>query len=371
VEKIKVKLWKNSYSIFIEPDALKKLPGLFERFFPGKPAAVISDINVADLYGKEVLELLSQPGRHVKLFSFPAGESSKNINIAYRLYTDLIENRMGRDTVIAALGGGVTGDLAGFVAATYLRGVKFVQIPTTLLAQVDSSVGGKTGINHELGKNLIGSFYQPAFVLTDPDVLKTLPKREIISGAGEVIKYGLIGSKNLFNLTEDKMEMLLISGSSAEMPRIIKDCCRIKAKIVSRDEKESGLRKILNFGHTFGHALEQATGYSVFTHGEAVILGMRWASWFSMYTGLLSGKTFMRIENLLTRIEIPDIPDSVNPEMITGTMYRDKKYSSKNLTLILLQDIGKTVFVKRELSDIIKPIDRWLNNVYKKQSIDN
>ena len=167
------------------------------------------------------------------------------------------------------------------------------------------------------------------------------------------------------------MEMLLISGSSAEMPRIIKDCCRIKAKIVSRDEKESGLRKILNFGHTFGHALEQATGYSVFTHGEAVILGMRWASWFSMYTGLLSGKTFMRIENLLTRIEIPDIPDSVNPEMITGTMYRDKKYSSKNLTLILLQDIGKTVFVKRELSDIIKPIDRWLNNVYKKQSIDN
>jgi len=366
VEEIKVKLGKNSYPIFIEPGALKNLPRLFERFFPGRPAAIISDKNVADLYGKEVLKLLSQSGRHVSLFTFPEGESSKNIDRAYKLYSGLIENRMGRDTVIAALGGGVTGDLAGFVAATYVRGVQFVQIPTTLLAQVDSSVGGKVGINHELGKNLIGSFYQPAFVLTDPDVLKTLPKREMISGAGEVIKYSLISSKNLLNFVEERIEILLTSSNSGEISHIIKECCRIKAKVVSRDEKESNLRKILNFGHTLGHALEQATGYSVFTHGEAVILGMRWSAWFSVLRGLLSEKDFFRIENILTQIRIPDIPDTLDPEMITDAISKDKKSSAKNLTLVLLQSIGKPVFEKVEkISDLIKPIDSWLSNVYK------
>ncbi len=319
---------------------------------------MISDETVSKLYSDRVIKSLEKAGINSFLHIVPNGENSKSLNILSEIYTDIIKRGLKRDDMIIALGGGVVGDIAGFAAATYLRGVNFVQIPTTLLAQVDSSVGGKVGINHPLGKNLVGSFYQPRFVLIDPEVLYTLPRREILAGMGEVIKYALILEKKFFKFLENNLKTILQLANNKVICKTIKTCCKIKAHVVEKDEKESGLRRILNFGHTLGHALEAATNFNTFKHGEAVIHGMKWASWVSWEKGYLSEEKFNAINALLNRLDIPPIPKGLNSVDLITKIKVDKKQSRKGLNLVLLNDIGK--FRIETAGDLSPIIEKWL-----------
>jgi 3-dehydroquinate synthase len=262
---------------------------------------------------------------------------------------------------VVALGGGVIGDLAGFVAATVLRGVPLLQIPTTLLAQVDSSVGGKVGINHPLGKNLIGSFHQPRLVLIDPLVLDTLPMSERWSGASEVVKYALIRDPFFYNLLEKGLEQLIALENMEAVAGMIATCCQIKAEIVERDEKEGGLRRILNFGHTLAHALEAAAGYETFRHGEAVCYGMAWAIQVSKERGLLREEKFRRMDALLKRFPLPPIPETTTAEDLFIRIGLDKKQTAEGLYLVLLEDIGKAKIIPTPGVDLRQSIESILN----------
>jgi len=369
VKKIVVRLGKKSYSILIKPGILNNVSEIIDKLHPSVPVAIISDSIVSGLYGKKLKADLQKTRKDVHLIKFPSGESSKNHEQLKLLYTELIKKKMTRNSVIIALGGGVTGDLAGFAAATYLRGINFIQIPTTLLAQVDSSVGGKVGINHELGKNLIGSFYQPKIVIIDPHVLSTLPAREVVTGMGEVVKYGLIADKNLFLLIDKNLDSLLEINNQKLISDIIYRCCRIKAQIVEKDEKENNIRKILNFGHTFGHALEQVTDYKVYTHGEAVIAGMRWAVFYSYEKGLLNSQHYAEIDKVLGRFGIK--VGNINTDSILSAMSVDKKISDNQLFLILLKNAGKTLFYKVKDNKELKFVtERWINSAAQKNHIN-
>jgi 3-dehydroquinate synthase len=272
----------------------------------------------------------------------------------------MIRSGITRDSCVAALGGGVVGDLAGFAAAAYLRGLPWIQIPTTLLAQVDSSVGGKTGINHELGKNLIGAFHQPRLVLLDPSVLRTLDIREYWAGMSEVVKYGLIRSEPFFSWLESKWDRLGDQSNHEPIEHMVSVCCRIKADVVRRDEKESGLRRILNFGHTLGHALESATGYGLFRHGEAVLHGMRFAAWLSMKRGHLKFTSFSRIDSLLGRFPVPALPAELDAAALSEHMRTDKKRGAQGLRFVLLKGIGRTVMEIPDNPE--KCLEEWLKN---------
>ncbi len=358
MQNISVKFGKRSYPIFIGTSSLSDIGKLISERKLGKQAAVISDETVSKLYGDCVLKSLGESRIRPFLHVVPDGEESKSLNVLSEIYTHLIKTGLRRDDMIIALGGGVVGDLAGFAATTYLRGVNFIQVPTTLLAQVDSSVGGKVGINHPLGKNLVGSFYQPKFVLIDPEVLYTLPKREIVAGMGEVIKYALIRDRKFFKLLEENLDTILQLANDKIVSKTINTCCKIKAHVVEKDEKESGLRRILNFGHTLGHALEAATNFNTFKHGEAVIHGMQWASWVSWKKGCLSGEKFKVINTLLNRVHIPPLPAGLNPAGLISKIKMDKKQSGRGLNLVLLKDIGKT---RIETTNDLSPlIEKWL-----------
>ena len=281
---VHVELGKDSYKILIGRNLGAELQNFIRETGFSEKALLISDTNVGKLYGENVLRSIREAGLSAELIMVPAGESSKSLQQAEQLYTAAIEHCLDRKSPIFALGGGVVGDLAGFIAATYMRGVPFVQIPTSLLAQVDSGVGGKVAVNHRLGKNLIGAFYQPKRVFMDMGTLDTLPVREIHTGLGEIVKYGVIYDADFFDFLEKNADKAL-SLEEMAVQHMVARSCEIKADVVSKDEKEGGLRRILNFGHTVAHAIEKETGYVRYNHGEAVAIGMICAAYISREMG--------------------------------------------------------------------------------------
>jgi 3-dehydroquinate synthase len=354
---VSVQLGSRSYAIKIAPGLLDQLGRECACLKLGRRCAVITDDNVGKHYAKAALKSLSASGFESMLFTIPAGEKSKHIAVVEKCYDQLAARRLERRSFIVALGGGVVGDLAGFVAATYLRGIPFVQVPTTLLAQVDSSVGGKTGVNLKAGKNLVGSFYQPQLVLCDLDALKTLPKREYLSGLAEVIKYGVIYDAILFAQLERNLPKLLRRDVKS-LRDVIARCCEIKADVVGQDETESGLRAILNFGHTIGHAIENSSGYGKYLHGEAIAIGQVAAARLShKILGLPSGD-MMRIEKLFVQAGLPvKIKlNSAQRKKLFAAMKFDKKVSGGEIKFVLAEKIGKVVWGQKVLPSMIEEI---------------
>jgi 3-dehydroquinate synthase len=303
---------------------------------PGR-VLVVSDETVANLYGRTVDAVLRKDGWEPRLLALPAGESTKSPDHLQAIYDAALNWGVDRRTPLIALGGGVIGDLAGFAASTLLRGIPLVHVPTTLLSQVDSSLGGKTGINHPAGKNLVGTFYQPALVLSDLNTLATLSERDWQSGLAEVVKHALVGDNRLFDQLEGDWPRFV--GREASVVRdIIIRAAQVKIDIVSRDEREQGPRALLNFGHTFGHALELATGYGVLTHGEAVAIGMRAALYLSRrFNPKLD---YMRSDMLVRRIPVPPIPTDIALGQLMESMRTDKKADSGRLRVVLIKRIG-------------------------------
>ncbi len=286
---------------------------------------MISNPTVYDLYGKTVSESLRASGYDLIEVLLPDGEEYKSLASTEKIYESLLKAKLDRKSALIALGGGVIGDITGFAASTYMRGIDFIQIPTTLLAQVDSSVGGKTGVNHPLGKNMIGAFWQPRLVWIDTATLETLPRREFLSGLGEVIKYGVIWDEDFFAYLESNRDKILRLDKEA-LTHIIRRSCEIKAEVVSKDERESGLRAILNYGHTIGHAIETITGYKKYLHGEAVAIGMYMEARLSHQLGLIEKKAVERIKALIDSYELPsEMPDEIQINDLMEKMQIDKK----------------------------------------------
>ena len=337
---IKMKLGKDSYPIFVGKDFLKSLV----NYLPKKTSKIIiiSDERLTNKR-KELLKALKSSSLPVTEIAVTAGEGLKSIKSIYPIYGKMLEAKADRNSVIIALGGGTIGDAAGFIAATYLRGIKWIGIPSTLLAQVDSSVGGKTGINHEAGKNLIGAFYQPVLVACDISCLKTLGPRERVSGIGEIIKYSLTFDKNFFKWLQKNINNL-VKGQPEIMTDAIRKSLEWKCFSVAQDvEDRLGKREILNFGHTFGHALESSTGYKKFQHGEAVIWGMRFALNLSEIRGHLSSSKKQKMDELLSSLSVPAIPKALKKTEIFKHMKHDKKSQGNAIRFVLLDDIGHSV----------------------------
>ena len=342
---VQVPLGNRTYVIKVGGGLLSRLGSECAQLKLGQRCAVITDSNVGKKFAKVALKSLSASGFQPVLITVPAGEKSKRLAVVEKCYDQLAAHRLERKSFIVALGGGVVGDLAGFVAATYLRGIPFVQVPTTLLAQVDSSVGGKTGVNLKAGKNLAGSFYQPQIGLCDLDTLKTLPKREYISGLAEVIKYGIIYDAILFAQIERNLPKLL-QRDAATLRTVVARCCEIKADVVGQDETESGLRAILNFGHTIGHAIENSSGYGKFLHGEAIAIGQVAAAKLShQILGLPSGDV-ERIKKLFVRAGLPVKVNlnSARRKKLFAAMRLDKKVSRGEIKFVLAEKIGRVKF---------------------------
>jgi len=344
MQKITVNFGERSYDIVIESGSLPRL-GSFVRECAGEVSrkiCVVTSETVAGLYLDTAMDSLAGEGFEVTKIVLPDGEEYKTLDTYEAIITKLIEELFERKSVLIPFGGGVIGDVAGFAAATFLRGIPFIQVPTTIVAQVDSSIGGKVAVNHPLGKNLIGAFYQPHGVWIDTRVLTTLERCEVVSGMGEVVKHAVIRDREFFSFLEDNLESIMeFSASDDIMERFIAWNCRIKADVVSADERESGLRAILNYGHTTGHALETVTGYSLFKHGEAVILGMIAAGRIAVRKGLMSESEFNRQNNLLERVGISSEGHSITPDKILEAMTRDKKVSGGRIRFVLPSEIGK------------------------------
>jgi 3-dehydroquinate synthase len=342
---VQVPLGHRSYAIKVGGGLLSRLGAECAQLKLGQRCAVITDSNVGKHFAKAALKSLSASGFETVLVTVPAGEKSKRLAVVEKCCDQLAAHRLERKSFIVALGGGVVGDLAGFVAATYLRGIPFVQVPTTLLAQVDSSVGGKTGVNLKAGKNLAGAFYQPRLVLCDLDTLQTLPKREYVSGLAEIIKYGVIYDAILFAQLERNLPKLL-QRDVPTLRAIVARCCEIKAEVVGEDETESGRRAILNFGHTIGHAIENSSGYGKFLHGEAIAIGQVAAARLShKIFGLPSGDAG-RIEKLFVQAGLPvKIKlNSVRRQKLLAAMKLDKKVSGGEVKFVLAKKIGRVEF---------------------------
>lgn len=335
MQTLTVNLGERSYPILIGAGLLQS--ATVARHIPAGELLLVSNTVVAPLYAERFKGAL--PGRRVIELILPDGEQHKSLNCASRMFDVMIANRLGRDAVVVALGGGVIGDLAGFVAACYQRGVNFVQVPSTLLADVDSSVGGKTAVNHPGGKNMIGAFHQPRAVIIDTDLLASLPERELRAGLAEVIKYGLIWDRAFFDWIEAQLDALLARDPAA-LEYAIHRSCQIKAEIVSHDEREQGERALLNFGHTFGHAIEAATGYVQWLHGEAVGLGMVVAADLSQRLGQLEAGDLRRLVALLERAGLPVEAPRMGADTAFDYMRIDKKVKSGRVRLVLLHGIG-------------------------------
>lgn len=336
METLRVELGSRGYPILIGEGLLGQR-ALFEQYVAARDILVVSNTVVAPLY-LEALQTSLQPRRVVTTI-LPDGESHKTLANVARLLDVLVANRFGRDCAVVALGGGVVGDMAGFAAATYQRGVDFVQVPTTLLAQVDSSVGGKTGVNHPGGKNLIGAFHQPVAVVADTHTLATLSARELRAGLAEVIKYGLICDAEFFSWLEAHIEELL-AGDAVALARVVRRSCEIKAEIVGRDEREHADRALLNLGHTFGHAVESATGYRQWLHGEAIGAGLVMAAGMSCESGYLGAEDLERVTHLVARAGLPTHISNVKPDTALEHMRIDKKVQAGRIRLVLLRRIG-------------------------------
>jgi 3-dehydroquinate synthase len=336
MQTLTVALDDRSYPIHIGPGVLRQ-QALVQAAIPARSVLLVSNVTVAPLHAAPLRAALAD--RQVVEVILPDGEQHKSLATAGRVFDVLVANRMGRDAVVVALGGGVVGDLAGFVAACYQRGIDYVQVPTTLLAQVDSSVGGKTAVNHPGGKNMIGAFHQPRAVLADTDVLATLPDRELRAGLAEIIKYGLICDAAFFGWIEDNIGKLLARDPAA-LTHAIHRSCQVKAQIVGRDEREQGERALLNLGHTFGHAIEAATGYVEWLHGEAVGAGLLIAADLSERTGALTRADVQRIEQLLLRAGLRTKAPRIGAEKAAGYMSIDKKVQGGRVRLVLMQGFG-------------------------------
>jgi len=357
---VHVALGERSYDILIREGLLGQLPELLQPLKLGRRCAILTDTNVSPRYAATVRDALTAAGWSVSVHAVPAGESSKSLHVAGKLYEELVEARLNRRSFVLALGGGVVGDLAGFIAATFLRGVDFVQVPTTLLAMVDSSVGGKVAINLPQGKNLVGAFYQPRAVFIDTSFLAKLSRRDYTSGLAEVVKYAIIGDSRMFaELEKDRAKV--IARDPAMLAYIVKRCASIKAGIVSRDEKEKkSLRTVLNYGHTIGHAIEAAWDYSgAYTHGEAVSLGMIAAARIANRLGILRAGEVGKIESLISILGLPVKLRKTKVSRIMGALAHDKKFIHGVNRFVLPVRIGKvTVKEKVPVSIIRREIER-------------
>ena len=338
MESLRVALGPRAYPIHIGVDILDD-SALYAPYLAGSAAIVSNDV-VAPLYLQRVRAAVELAGARVTEIVLPDGEQSKRWEILERVFDALLDARCGRDAVLIALGGGVVGDVAGFAAAVYQRGIDFLQIPTTLLAQVDSSVGGKTAINHRLGKNMIGAFHQPRAVISDVATLDTLSNRELRAGLAEVIKHGLALDPALVEWLERNVEKLLARDREL-LVQAVRRCCELKAAVVAADEREAGPRALLNLGHTFGHAIEAASGYGAWLHGEAVAAGMVMAAELSARRGLLSEKDVARVRTLLARAGLPVCGPRLPPERLLELMALDKKASRGRVRFVLMTAIGR------------------------------
>ena len=317
-------------------------------------ALVISNTTVAPIWAARLVDALKPHYREISVVELPDGEAHKDWPALNSIFNHLLEHTADRKTVLFALGGGVVGDITGFAAGCYMRGVPFVQVPTTLLAQVDSSVGGKTAINHPLGKNMIGLFYQPQRVVCDLDTLQTLPQREFIAGLAEVIKYGPIADETFLTWIEEHLDELLIRDTDA-LAHAIRRSCEIKAEVVGQDEKEGGLRAILNFGHTFGHAIESGLGYGQWLHGEAVGCGMRMATDLSVRLGLVPLSALERIHTLLVRAGLPVCAPDLGADVYLDWMGRDKKAEAGDIRFVVLESMGRAA-VHKAPEDVVRAV---------------
>lgn len=350
--KISVDLGKKSYDITIAKGLWQKIGAQIRALSSAAKAAVITDSNVEKLYGQHLLQQLASEGFQTTCIAIAPGEASKNLEVLGQVYAALADFGMTRSDIVITLGGGVPGDLGGFAAATFLRGIDFVQIPTTLLAQVDSSVGGKVAVDLPAGKNLVGSFYQPKAVFIDPILLKTLPPRYLHDGMAEVIKYGAFDDEKLFATLEgmhNDMELL------ANITNIIAACCQIKTRIVQKDEHDLGERMLLNFGHTIGHAVEKCYDYEKYTHGEGVGIGMVRLTEQTEKLGLTVKGTSQRLRRILAQYKLPTAVE-LSSQQITDVIALDKKKKGNEITIIILDKIGSGRLVKIAFADLSKYI---------------
>jgi 3-dehydroquinate synthase len=352
MQTVNVNLGDRSYPIFIGKNLFDDSELLRPYLGNGKVIIISNDI-VAPLYLGRVQPLFgSQLAGEIVL---PDGEAHKDLDAISHIYDRLMQGKFDRNTTLVALGGGVVGDITGFAAATYQRGINFVQLPTTLLAQVDSSVGGKTGVNHALGKNMIGAFYQPRCVLADTTVLKTLPKREIRAGLAEVLKYGLMNDAGFFDWLAEHSELVLELDAES-ISKVIKVCCEAKADIVAQDEKETGVRALLNLGHTFGHAIETASGYGTWLHGETVAMGMVMAADLSVRSGMMEAASASRIRQVLEQnYGMPVVPPAdITVEQYLDLMSSDKKAELGKIRFVLLKAIGEAAIEGDVEAEVLK-----------------
>lgn len=339
--RVRVELGKDSYDIVIGQGLEEEIITFVRAQGYSRKALVVTDTNVGPRYGAQTVHLLERAGLSPLCVTVSAGEPSKSLSVAEDIYTRVIEHGLDRRSPVFALGGGVVGDLAGFIASTYMRGVPFVQLPTSLLAQVDSSVGGKVAVNHALGKNLIGCFYQPDAVFIDLDLLETLPAREISTGLGEIIKYGIIYDEAFFVFLEQQRQDILALAPAA-VRHMIARSCEIKAAVVSQDEREAGLRRILNFGHTMAHAIEQETGYVRYNHGEAVAIGMVGAADISCALGLIEAPVVRRVRDLIAALGLPTQAEGCSVDAMYEEIFHDKKTVNGSVHWVLMDRIGHT-----------------------------
>ena len=344
MDTLRVELGDRGYDIVIGEGVLSTLGERLRPACAGSRIALISNHTVWGLYGAMARESLTSAGFEVAEVVIPDGEEHKGLLWMEIIYGQLLKHNLDRTCTIVALGGGVVGDMAGFAAATFMRGIRFVQVPTTLLAQVDSAVGGKTGVNHALGKNMIGAFWQPSLVLADLDTLKTLPERELKAGMAEVMKYGVIRDREFLEYLRREREAVMALDPDT-LSHIVRRSCEIKAQVVAEDEREAGVRAILNYGHTIGHAVETATGYSRFLHGEAVAIGMVQAARLAVQLGRMPGDDEGVIEEVVKAYGLPhQVPGDITVDALMKAMSRDKKSVAGDMRFVLPERIGSVEF---------------------------
>lgn len=350
MQAVTVGLAGRKYEVIVGSELLPKAGSILSRFIPqNTPTAVVTDNNVYALHGESLKKSLQHAGINCEFIVLPPGERTKSIESLAKLYSEFARIGITRNGVVIAFGGGVIGDLCGFTAATYMRGIRYVQIPTTLLAQVDSSVGGKTAIDIPEGKNLAGAFHQPCVVIADTDVLSTLPEREIRCGMGEVIKYAAICSNDLYEA--------LFNRDTMNISDVIVECCKIKSRIVENDELDTGERMILNFGHTFGHAIEKHFNFERYNHGEAVAIGMFIACLYGEEAGVTPAQSTQKLKNLLEIYGL-DYKCNITAKSIVPAMILDKKSGGSSVNLILIAEFGKTVIKNSAFDDILNILER-------------
>lgn len=355
MKRLNIELGERSYDILIAQGLLERIGEIIQTVVASKRAVVITNPVVYRLFSEKILSSLGRAGFLTDVIQIPEGENHKSLNQVEKVYDHLLAFHCDRTSVLIALGGGVIGDLTGFVAATFMRGIPCIQIPTTLLAQVDSSVGGKTAVNHHKGKNLIGAFYQPRAVIIDLDTLNTLPREEFRSGLAEVVKYGVIADEKLFCYLESHSDQIL-ELETDHLAHIIQTSCNIKARVVEKDERENRYRMILNFGHTLGHAIEAITHYKKLKHGEAVAIGMVFAAKLSHEMAYCSEEVVRRLKRLLEKVGLDTLLPAFPAEIFIESMSHDKKAQNKNIKFILVRDIGSIEIVDRVEESVLSKL---------------